>query len=333
MEEKLPLEKLIKLPHRVCESTCYINGLEDIFEWQGAEYMPFMLSVLGGMGEFSYFRFKLATPPNMVYFGANPKYLLEDLGQIMGFKQMVFENRVFKNTFPKIKEFIDNGRPVVAGALDMYYLNYYPTIYHKQHIPIHYVLVVGYDECANTVFVQDCTFPGIQKVSYKEFEKSLNVYTPGMSKKNTFRIFLLPDKLPSELDIAKKGFSYRAQKMLNPPISLLGIPAMKKLSKEIFNWEDEESFDHLITYATTPPHIPKNFDKSSGMRQWKSQVLRALGQKYDIGAWVKAADMFEKSGKLIIELCKAASKRDRALISKLLLRVADIEEEAYKVFD
>jgi len=327
------LEKVLKLPHRVCESTCYINGLEDIFEWKGGQYMPFMLSVLGGMGEFSYFRFKLATPPNMVYFGANPKYLLEDLGQIMGFKQEIFENRVFKNTFPKIKEFIDIGRPVVAGALDMYYLHYYPTIYHKQNIPIHYVLVVGYDDSANTVFVQDCTFEGIQRVSYEEFEKSLNVNTPGKSRKNTFRVFLLPDKLPSELGLAKKGFRYRAQKMLNPPISLLGIPAMRKLSKEIFDWEDEESFNHLITYATIPPHVPKTFDKSNGMRQWKSQVLRALGKKYDISAWIKAADMFDESGKLIIELCKAASKRDMASISKLLIMVAGIEEEAYKAFN
>ena len=110
------MEKLLKLPHRICESTCYVNGLEDIFEWKGAEYMPFLLSVLGGMGEFSYFKFKLATPPNMVYFGANPKYLLDDLEQIMGFKQEIFENRVFKNTFPKIKDFIDKGKPVVIFA-------------------------------------------------------------------------------------------------------------------------------------------------------------------------------------------------------------------------
>ena len=323
------MEKLLKLPHRVCESTCYINGLEDIFEWKGAGYMPFMLSVLGGMGEFSYFRFKLATPPNMVYFGANPKYLLEDLGRIMGFKQEIFENRVFKNTFPKIKESIDNGKPVAAGALDMYYLHYYPSIYHKQHIPIHYVLVVGYDDGVNNVFVHDCTFQGVQAVSYEEFEKSLNVNVPGMSRKNTFRVFLLPDELPSELDAAKKGFSYRAQKMLNPPINLIGIPAMRKLSKEIFNWEDEESFNHLITYATIPPHIPKTFKNSDGMRQWKSQVLRILGEKYDIAVWVKTANLFDESGKLIIELCRSASKRDRASISGLLLKIADIEEEAY----
>jgi len=325
------LKKFLKLPHRVCESTCYINGLEDIFMWKGAEYMPFMLSVIGGMGEFSYFRFKLATPPDMVYFGANPKYLLNDLGKIIGFKQEIIENRVFKNTFPKIKEFINDGKPVVAGALDMYYLNYYPSIYHRQHIPIHYVLLVGYDDEACQVFLHDCSFPGFQVVSYEEFEKSLNVNTPGMSRKNTFRVFLLPDNAQSELDAAKKGFYYRSQKMLKPSARVLGIPAMRKLSKEIFNWEDESSFNHLITYATIPPHLPKKFDNSDGMRQWKSKVLRELGNKYGIDAWRKTADMFDESGKLIIELCKAASKRDKDLMSGLLLKIADIEESAYMV--
>ncbi len=36
----------------------------------------------------------------MVYFGANPKYLLDDLEKIIGFKQGMLENKVFKNTFP-----------------------------------------------------------------------------------------------------------------------------------------------------------------------------------------------------------------------------------------
>ena len=31
------------LPHRVCESTCYINGLEDLLAWKGADYTDFLL--------------------------------------------------------------------------------------------------------------------------------------------------------------------------------------------------------------------------------------------------------------------------------------------------
>jgi hypothetical protein len=325
------MNKILNLPHRVCKSTCFSNGLEDILEWKGKKYINYLLPVLGGMGEFTYLKFKNANPPHMVYWGANTKYLLKDLEKIIGFKEILSENKTFKNTFTKVKEFIGNDQPVVAGALDMYYLHYYPEIYHKKHIPIHYILVVGYDDDKQEVYIQDCGCEGVQKISYSEFEKSLNVNVPAMSKKNTIRTFVLPRNLPSELEIAQNGLSFRAEKILKPSVKLFGIPAMKKLAKEIFDWKDKESFEHLVIYATTPPELPKTFEKSDGMRFWKSQVLKKLGKKYKIDKCLKVSEMFQESGKLIIDICKAAMKQDRKKISNIILRVADIEEEAYKI--
>ncbi len=322
------MKKMLSIPHRVCESTCYINGLEDILEWKGLKYPDYLLSVLGGMGEFAYLKFKLADPPCMVYWGANPGHLLADLEKILGFRQEIMENRVFKNTFPKIKEYIDNNQPVVAGALDMYYLHYYNDIYKKQHIPIHYVLVIGYDDEKEQVYIHDCTFQGIQNVSYQEFENSLNVNVPGMSKKNTIRTFILPEKLPSEFEAAVKGFNLRAEKMLRPPVSILGIPAMRKLSKEILAWKIDKCFDHLVTYATIPPHIPETFENSNGQRFWKSRVLNELGKKYKMENWLEAAGLFKESGKFIMDICKAALERNKEEISGLITKVANIEEEA-----
>lgn len=325
------MKSIIEMPHRVCESTCYINGLEDILESRGEKYPDYMLSVLGGMGEFSYFRFKRAVPPEMVYFGANPKYLLADLEKIIGFKQEIIENRVFKSTFPLLKAYIDRGHPVIAGALDMFYLHYYSDLYQRQHVPIHYIMVVGYNDDLQKIYAQDCTFNGVQAISYNDFEKALNVNVPGMSRKNTIRVFHIDKELPDELELAKKGFNFRAEKMLNPPVSLLGIPAMKKLSKEIFDWKDPESFKHLVMYATVPPHVPKKFDNSNGMRKWKSAVLKSLGEKYGIAGWVEAANLFTRSGELITDICKAALQFDRSLISGLILKVAEIEEKAYRL--
>lgn len=322
---------LLKLPHRVCKSTCYSNGLEDILEWKGGKYMDYLLPVLGGMGEFAYLKFKIATPPHMVFWGANTKYLMQDLEKIIGFKQILSENKVFKNTFAGIKKALDNEQPVVAGALDMYYLDYYPEIYLKKHIPIHYVLVTGYDDNNREIYVHDCGQETPQKISYDEFEKALNVNVPGMSKKNTVRTFILPQKLPSELEIAKKGLNFRAEKMLNPPVKLFGIPAMRKFAKEIFDWKDRESFEHLVTYATTPPELPKTFEKSDGMRAWKAQVLKELGEKYRTRKWLETASMFEETGNLVMEICKSAMQQDWQRISDIILKVADIEEQAYKI--
>lgn len=326
------MKKLLNLPHRVCKSTCFSNGLEDILEWHGEEYIDYLIPVLGGMGEFSYLQFKNATPPHMVYWGANTKYLMQDLAQIIGFEQIILENRAFPFTFMRIKEWIGKEQPVVVGALDMFYLPYYSGIYHNRHIPIHYVLVVGYDDATQEVFVQDCGCRGVQSVSFNEFERALNVNVPGMSKKNTVRAFILPQPLLSELEIAQKGLRYRANKMLNPPVRLFGIPAMRKLANEIFTWKDQASFEHLVMYATTPPELPTTFEKSDGMRSWKAQVLQQLGEKYGNENWLKVSKMFHESGEVIREICKAAMQQNCQMIAKNILRVASIEEGAYKIF-
>jgi len=323
------MKKLNTLPHKVCESTCYVNGLEDLLAWKGAHYADFLLSVVGGMASFAYFRFKRADPPCMVYWGANPKYLMKDLAKIIGFTDTVTEGKVFHNMFARLKEFVDEGRPVMAGALDMYYLHYYPDLYKKIHVPIHYVLVVGYDDDEKVVSVHDCSHAKIQRIPYDEFEKSLNVNVPGMSKKNTVRAFALPEKLPSEFEVAKTGFSHKAERFLKPPVKMFGVPAMRKLAKQILEWDNEKCFEHMVTYATTPPLLPKTFENSHGMRFWQANVLKVLGNKYNVDSWVQASALFQQSGEKIMILCEQALKQNRQEASNTLLEIAEIEEQAY----
>jgi hypothetical protein len=265
----------------------------------------------------------------MVYWSTNPKYLLRNLEVIIGFKQMVNEGKSFKTTFHEIEEFIDNNEPVMAGALDMYYLHYYPQMYNKVHVPIHYFLAVGYDDEEQVVFVNDCGRKEVQQVRYAEFEEALDVKVPGMSKKNTFRVFKLPKTIPSELEVATNGFKFKAQQMLKPPVKLFGIPAMRKLAKEIASWNNKECFEHLVTYATTPPQFPSNFSHSDGLRFAQADVLENLGRKYKINEWVDTAELFRKSGDLIIELCKTAIRKDTEKCPDFITQIADIEEEAY----
>ena len=163
--------KLISLPHKVSDSECYVNGIEDILAWKGRHYTDHLLSVIGGMASFAYLKFKRASPPNMVYWGANAKYLVQNLEEIIGFKQSLVEGRTFASTLSKLKEYIDQDTPAVVGALDMFYLHYYPKIYGNQHIPIHYMLVVGYDDNRQSFLVQDCGRSGVQEVSYDEMLK------------------------------------------------------------------------------------------------------------------------------------------------------------------
>jgi hypothetical protein len=324
------MARLIKIPHKVHESTCYVNGLFDVLTWQGARYDYSLLPIIGGMASFAYLKFKMAEPPCMVYWGNNPKYLLKELGEIIGFTQVMSEGKSFRNEFPKMKEYLDNDEPVMVGALDMYYLHYYPDLYKKEHIPIHYVLMVGYDDSKQIVYVHDCSVDSVQGISYEEFERALNVNVPGMSKKNTFRVFQSPKKIPTELEIAEKGFTYKAGRILNPPVKMFGIPAMRKLVKEIVSWTNKDCFSHMVAYAgLTPPLIAQDLSHNDGLRFEQAQLFEKLGQRYQRKRWSDVSVLFRKSGSLIVKLCERALEYDGLGCSTLLREIADTEEEAY----
>ncbi len=53
------MEKLIRIPHEVHESTCYINGLYDMLMWKGAQYDYFLVPIIGGISSFAYLNFKI----------------------------------------------------------------------------------------------------------------------------------------------------------------------------------------------------------------------------------------------------------------------------------
>jgi hypothetical protein len=326
------MKTVINLPHEVHESTCYINGLYDLLTWKGAQYDYFLLTMVGGMANFAYLKFKMASPPCMVYWGNNPKYFLRELGEIIGLTELLSEGKSFKNEFPKIKQFLDKDQPVMVGALDMYFLHYYPDLYQKEHVPIHYLLVVGYDDENEKVFVHDCSIKGVQEVSYNEFEQSLNVHVPGMSKKNTYRVFTLPERLINELELAERGFTHKAESMLKPPVNMFGIPAMHKLSKDIPTWDNEGCFNHMVAYAgLTPPLISDDLGNNDGLRFQLSRVLANLGQKYSKKQWSDAAGLFSSSGKLIIKLCTEALTFNGTACAKILDEIAATEEKAYSM--
>jgi hypothetical protein len=137
--------------------------------------------------------------------------------------------------------------------------------------------------------------------------------------------------IPSEFEVAKKGFSYKAERFLHPPVRLFGIPAMRKLADETLEWDNKKYFEHMVTYATTPPLLPRTFENSHGMRFWQADVLKALGDKYNVSGWTEASKLFRQSGERIIKLCQVALKQDKQSVSNTLTEIADMEEQAYKL--
>jgi hypothetical protein len=66
------------------------------------------------------------------------------------------------------------------------------------------------------------------------------------------------------------------------------------------------------------------------MRFWQADVLKTLGNKYNTSNWTETATLFRRSGKKIMQLCRAALKQEKQQVSDTLLVIANIEEEAYR---
>jgi len=324
-------KKILDIPHTKEKGTCYINGLNDILLWHGTNYNYFLLPIIGGMAGFAYLKYNKADVSKMVYWGNNTKFLLAELSSIINYNETIIENKSWKSTFSIIKQELLNNKPVIAGALDMYHLPYYKDIFHNIHVPIHYILLTGFDDSTQTLYVNDCSFASTQKISYTDLENALNNKVPGMSKKNTIRKINLPEKMPDEEYVLKKGIKYKSNRMLNPPVNIIGIPAMKKLEKDIISM-DKKCLKHLAAYAgNNPPVIPENINKCNGLRFKFSDLLTEYGKKYNNVKYTKASFLFKQSGNSIINLCKNALNNNLQNCCKDLKNIINFEEEAYEL--
>ena len=243
---------------------CPVNGIRDLVHWRsGRDYSNEFLWGLGLGGGFAYLRFKMADPPRQIYWGnAGPRqhrYLAELFNA--DFKEI--ENRSFKFSWQKAKEAVDSGTPPVFGPLDMFYLHFYKEIYQKRHIPIHYLLLINYDN--EKAYFLDTGMKEIQTVQIDELQHAWNVNVPGLGKKNRLVIFNIPKVIPSTEALVRKSIAEECQIMLHPPVSMLGIPAMKKVAYEIAHWLVElgeetaaKCLQQVREYLNSPPDLIGN---------------------------------------------------------------------------
>jgi len=329
-----------------------INGLEDLYEQKTEVRLPdWLLMHLSGMLGFVYIRNSHAPAPRMVFWGMQiAKYQFAELADIVGFEWRMISNRGFPFTLRRVRESIDAGHPAILGALDMFHLPYYDRFYHKIHVPIHHVMMVGYDDEQEAALVLDCDRPDVQRITYPDLQAAWNVDNPGLGKKNTFYTFSFGKTVSDVEKIARTGLAKRAAAMLEAPVSMLGIKGMRKLANDLPRWPAElgakglnASLRHLAEFTGFPPVPPNRLtgyaapDNHRGGRDVFAGLLRRLAQDSAEPAWAEAAGLFDRSAQ---ELEKATDAVVDFLLRKsgtldgaasVIGKIADIEEEGFRI--
>ena len=102
--------RLIEIPHKVCDCTWTVNGLEDLYAAKTGFRVPdWFFFYMSGMAGFAYIKDRRATPPYMVNWGTRVKDQYSLLSEVVGFKWQVIENRSFPFTLQKALQAIDQA--------------------------------------------------------------------------------------------------------------------------------------------------------------------------------------------------------------------------------
>lgn len=312
------MRKIIELVHRLDDYVCMWNGVEDLYiRDTGEKLPPKFFFVLSGFGSFCYMKTPKAQFKRMVALGdGRTRKMYEFLAPIVGFDYKIHEYKSFEKALAKIRAEINGGYPCMIGALDMFYLPHFEKIYHREHIPFHYELVIGYDDEAQILYFVDCGRVDIQKISYDELKLAFNCSYPGLSKPNTvWTIRMQTSK--GKYEIAKEAFAKKKELFLNPPVGFIGYRGFEKFINELPNWKFElskEDFEkilyNMVQFFGTVPTIPnklRGIDEEDTMEfgggfDKAAVVLSSLGKEYDDTDMIIAAEIFANTALVINQI-------------------------------
>ena len=320
------------IPHRRKDGMCPVNGIRDLVHWRsGRDWSNEFLWGLGQGGGFAYLRFKSADPPRQVYWGTATPRQHRYLAELLDADFTQVENRTFKFSWAKAREAVDAGTPPVLGPLYMFHLHFYEQIYHQRHIPIHYVLLVGYGD--ETAYVHDTGKEDVQAIPLDELRQAWDVNVPGLGKRNRLAVLDVPQNLPPTDALIRKSIADECQTMLHPPVSMVGIPAMKKVAREMARWPEELGEDtaarclrQVREYLNSPPDLEG--DHLTAGRDLYIAFLQEAGAMAELD-FSAAISRLRESPAVIPELAEAIRRNDLDQAAACFERIAEVETEAY----
>lgn len=338
--ENEPMRKLIEIAHHLDDYECMWNGIEDLYICDTGEKLPpSLFFVLASFGSFCYMKTNKSDLKRMVALGdGRTKQMYAFLSPIIGFDYKHYEYSTFEKALSKAKAEIDAEHPCVLGALDMYYLPYFTKLYHTEHIPFHYVLMVGYDDDNGCIYINDCGRKDSLTLSYDELKLAWDCSYPGLSKPNTVCTIRMHSK-KSKYEIAKEAFAKKRELFLNAPVGFIGYRGFEKFIAELPNWKNEfskEEYDKLlfnmVQFFGSVPTVPNallginepdevafggGFDKMS-------VVLSQLGAEYDDRKMTEASMIFGEGAAVV--------SRIKDVIADYLTNKNDQTEEMPELF-
>jgi hypothetical protein len=305
-------KKLIPIEHHLASGCCMWSGIEDIYAMKTHQQLPeAFLFALSSFGETCLISTGQKDMPYM--FGAADGRTRKTYGQIqkfLGLEYRISEGRTLEYALSTIKKEIDQGRPVLLGPLDMYHLPYL-KMYHTDHIPMHYVLLAGYDAGSDMLYIYDCDRQDLLPLPQAELIRAWQIEDSPVGKKNGFIRFSLSDTPPDRLALAKQCLAAKAERQLCPKPDFVGVSAYARLARILPKWKAELSPENyraqMASLASGLGMVPKVPNAILGVEgpdisyqanyDRLGRVLLSLGSESGKEEWTQAGNLFLLCGK------------------------------------
>lgn len=312
---------------------CGSTAIRDIAVYHGLDLSEDMCFGLGGGLGFFYLIDSELSPTKNIHLRA-PDMEPNFFSLFSGSKKWKFEDNNDK-ALQTVIEYINRDIPVIIQT-DIYFLDYY---YSSTHFPGHLVVVCGYDDSTEEVFLSDTSFEGMQKVSYENFKKSRSAkIKPYPLRNNWFEI----EEVIADADYKKlipQALKANAQNMLDGVNSKRGVSSVDRilaLAEDILNWKDADDWKWCFRYSYQV--IQKRGTCGAGFRWMYRDFLSEAKQFLVIGLGRVLYDKMDVLGGKWYELStlfKTVSEQDRpheylTECSDKLSNIYELERDFYK---
>ncbi|WP_455716853.1 BtrH N-terminal domain-containing protein [Anaerosporobacter sp.] len=309
--------KLIHINHHLSSGCCMWSGIEDVYATKTNQRVPeAFLFGLSSFGETAFIKSGKNNPLMFSVADGRTRKTYNQIKDILGLTYQISEGKTLEYALKSVKQEIDQGKPVILGPLDMYHL---PCLkmYHITHIPIHYVLMVGYDDEKGCVLIYDCDRIELLELSIEDLIKAWQIEKNIVGDKNGFIRFNLSDELPSKYELAEVCLRKKAMRQLCKKPDFIGVNAYRKIAKEFPTWRKnypKDEYKRLLASLTEffgmVPKLPnqllgidaKEDILYQGNYNRLSAILSQLGEEYSRTDWVQAAENFSLCGSKIEDI-------------------------------
>jgi len=319
---------------------CVTGSMRHIYAFNDHDISEDMLLGIGSGVGFIYWHMKGQTP----FIGGRANFerpgeegLEKTAGRRTGVVVESHTTSSARKAEKALLEMLEAGQPVMIQC-DMGFLPYFDFGDTEYHFGWHIVVVCGYDAETRQVLIADRD--GMYPVSMEDLEKARGSTYKPFPPRHKWYTFDFSNKRQPTAEEVRQAIAEQASRMLEPPISNIGVQGIRKAAKRALKWPEQMDEEELrFALFNTFIFIDATGGTGGGIfRYMFSRFLREAAEITGDARLNEVADAFQHIGDRWQEVAtifkRGCEADDPAAVlpeaTAPMMKIADLEEAAWR---